>query len=73
VCCTFVKNKQLMTEEKRRHFGGALYVPPDRDGERSPKNRIDKILQEKSLKSYLRGDRGFYYRGDWFSTLEKWS
>jgi len=59
--------------EKRRHFGGALYVPPDKGKERSPKNRINKILQEKSLRCYLRGDKGFNYKGDWFPTLEKWS
>jgi len=63
-----------MEKQKRRHFGGALYVPPDLpNGERSPENRIDKILQEKSLKCYIRGDKGFNYKGDWFPTLEKWT
>lgn len=62
-----------MAEEKRRYFTGLLYVPPDLPNkERSPKNRIDKRLHEKSLKSYLKGGKGFYYKGDWFPTLEIW-
>ena len=62
-----------MAEDKRRYFNGALYIPPDRDKERSPKNRFDKNLQEKHLKSYLKGDQGFDYKGHWFPVLETWS
>ena len=62
-----------MAEGKRRYFTGLLYVPPDLpDKGRSPKNRIEKRLHEKSLRCYLRGDRGFYYKKDWFPVLEAW-
>jgi hypothetical protein len=62
-----------MAVEKRRHFTGVLYVPPDLPNRgRSPKNRADKRLHEKSLRGYLRGDRGFYYKGNYFPVLEIW-
>jgi len=61
-----------MEKQKRRHFGGVLYVPPDRGREHSPQNRFDKNLQERHLKSYLRGDQKFYYKGHWFPVLETW-
>ena len=61
-----------MEKEKTRHFGGVLYVPPDQGKERSADNRTYKNLQEKHLKSYLRGDERFWYKGKFWPVIEKW-
>lgn len=60
------------SDEKRRHFGGELYVPPDKGKERSADNRTYKNLQEKHLKCYLRGDKILRYKGKVLPVIEKW-
>lgn len=66
---TLIKNPH---EGKTRHFGGVLFVPKDKGKERSADNRLYKNLQEKHLKSYLRGDKMFWYKGKFWPVIEKW-
>lgn len=53
----------VVKEEKKRSFGGKLFVP--KDGKvRSLANRMEKQFEEKHLKAYLRGDTRFSFGKD---------
>ena len=52
------------TEEKPkriRHFGGKLFVPTLKEGtpQELLRNRIERNVEKKHLKAYLRGDKQF--------------
>ena len=71
-------NLSIPISEKRRHFGGQLFVPPDENGKRSPANKALSNFEKKHLKAYLRGDEGFAYGYDklhkplWFVVVVNW-
>ena len=50
-------------EEKRRYFGGKLFVPRLKEGtpEELFLNRLDRNIEKKHLKAYLRGDKEFHH------------
>ena len=50
----------MAEKEKTRHFGGKLFVPKD-GKERTIENRIEKRVEAKHLKSYLRGDKRYHH------------
>lgn len=47
-------------EEKTRHFGGQLFVHVDKKNN-PVEDRINKNVERKHLKAYLRGDREFHH------------
>jgi len=50
-------------EEKRRHFGGKLFVPKLKEGLPAELllNKINHNVEKKHLKAYLRGDKEFHH------------
>jgi len=47
-------------EDKKRHFGGRLFV--QKEGKNwTDKERMDRNIEKKHLKAYLRGDRQFHH------------
>ena len=52
--------KEIMKqkEEKIRHFGGVL-IPKKAGKKWTPKERLDRNIEKKHLKAYLRGDKQF--------------
>lgn len=57
--------------DKRKYFGGMLFIPKDlKEGkERSEQNKIQKRVEEKHLKAYLRGDVMFHHISFGFDSM----
>ena len=54
----FAENKSM--DEKKRHFGGKLFVK--KAGKKwTAKERLDRDIERKHLKAYLRGDKQFHH------------
>lgn len=72
--------KPSLKKEKRRIFGGKLFVPPDgKDGKtRSEANKWVSNFNKAHLKAYLRGDKLFMFGRDkhhqplWYPVIESW-
>ncbi len=47
-------------KEKRRYFGGKLFVPK-KSKERTPEEKQERNVEKAHLKAYLRGDRYFHH------------
>ena len=47
-------------KDRKRHFGGRLFVQKT-GKEWTDKERMDRNIEKKHLKAYLRGDRQFHH------------
>ena len=52
--------ERLLKDEKKRHFGGRLFVLKA-GKEWTDKERMDRNIERKHLKAYLRGDKQFHH------------
>lgn len=58
-------------ENKRRYFGGRLFIPKDlKNGkERSDENRLEKNVESAHLRAYLRGDKKYHHHSFGYDKL----
>jgi len=47
-------------KEKKRHFGGRLFVQKE-GKDWTDKERMDRNIEKKHLRAYLRGDKQFHH------------
>ena len=58
ICFIFAENKLM--EERKRHFRGILFVRKV-GKEWTYKEKMDRNIEKKHLKAYLRGDKQFHH------------